>query len=163
MLQSAPFVFLLFAVFIWHVFYSRLHIYYYHYYSMVLRKCALCFKCELKLKCELLTILRNLDAFLRTNFLRVDRNQALFSVFLVSIIIDSASFYCFAYQIDATYRMLSVCAIFLFHFQSVLICLRLFFQCLVSVLQKHIFSIRFNMINWKINICLSRNYEYYQN
>lgn len=127
MLQSAPFVFLLFAVFIWHVFYSRLHIYYYHYYSMVLRKCALCFKCELKLKCELLTILRNLDAFLRTNFLRVDRNQALFSVFLVSIIIDSANFYCFAYQIDATYRMLSVCAFFLFHFQSVLICLRLFF------------------------------------
>lgn len=107
MLQSAPFVFLLFAVFIWHVFYSRLHIYYYHYYSMVLRKCALCFKCELKLKCELLTILRNLDAFLRTNFLRVDRNQAF--CFLVSIIIDSASFYCFAYQIDATYRMLCVC------------------------------------------------------
>lgn len=114
MLQSAPFVFLLFAVFIWHVFYSRLHIYYYHYYSMVLRKCALCFKCELKLKCELLTILRNLDAFLRTNFLRVDRNQAF--CFLVSIIIDSASFYCFAYQIDATYRMLCVCVFFVVSF-----------------------------------------------
>lgn len=153
MLQSAPFVFLLFAVFIWHVFYSRLHIYYYHYYSMVLRKC------ELKLKCELLTILRNLDAFLRTNFLRVDRNQAF--CFLVSIIIDSASFYCFAYQIDATYRMLCVCFFFSFHFRSVLICLRLLFQCFVSVLQKHIFNIRFNMINWKVNICLSRNDEYF--